>query len=101
MPTAVRLWLPSVSVHVVAKTRDTGQEPFVFQHAQRLAAGGPGVPVLLAEAGDGRRGLAGFQSPVSDLLAHNRGQAHVCPWVSQACVSRGLETLLARNQVTL
>jgi hypothetical protein len=46
------------SEHVVTQARDTCENLFAFQQAQRLAAGRPRVPVLLAETGDGRRRLA-------------------------------------------
>jgi hypothetical protein len=36
------------------------------------------VAVLLAEAGDRWRRLAEFQCSVSDLPAHDRGQAYIC-----------------------
>ena len=43
----------------------------------------PSPSVLLAEAGDGRCRPARLQCPVADLLADQRYQTPVRPWVSQ------------------
>ncbi len=42
----------SAVIDVIAKARDSCHQSFAFQQAQRLAARGPCVSVLLAEASD-------------------------------------------------
>jgi hypothetical protein len=67
------------SQRAIAEPGDTRQEPFAFQYPKRLAAGLPGVSVLLAEAGDGWCRPARLQCPVADLLADQRCQTSVRP----------------------
>jgi hypothetical protein len=71
----------SAMPYVIAKARDPRQQPFAFQHAQRVARGEPCVAVLFAEAGKRRDSAAGLQYPVGELLTQNRGQTYISPWI--------------------
>ena len=71
----------SAVIHEIAEAGDSCDQPFAFQHAQRLPAGGSCVSMLLAEASDRRRTVTRPERAVRDLLAQGGGQAHVGPWV--------------------
>ncbi|HEY6295918.1 MAG TPA: class I SAM-dependent RNA methyltransferase [Streptosporangiaceae bacterium] len=75
------LGLGALARDVVAETGDAGQQALVFQDAKRLGASLAGVPVLLAEGGNGRRRHPGREGALGDLPAQHRGQAHVRPGV--------------------
>jgi tRNA/tmRNA/rRNA uracil-C5-methylase (TrmA/RlmC/RlmD family) len=62
---------------VIAEAGDPGQQALVFQDAQRLGAGLPGMPVLLAERGDGRRRHPGREGALRDLPTQHRCEAHI------------------------
>ena len=66
---------------VVAEAGNAGQQALVLQGAQRLGARLPGMPVLLAQRGDGRRRHTGGEGPLGDLPTQPCGQSHVGSWV--------------------
>jgi len=69
------------SGHVIAEAWHAGQQPFVLEDSQRLGAGLPGMPVFLAERGDGRRGVARRELPFGDVPADPCRETNICPWV--------------------
>jgi len=86
------------SLNVVAEAGYASQEPFAFQDAQSLAACLPRVSVLLAEAGDRWCRQARLQSSVADLLADQRCQTPVSPWVCVMQVSCGHRLLSSHTR---
>jgi hypothetical protein len=85
---------------VIAKARDPRQQPFAFQHAQRLATGKPCVSVLLAEAGE--RGGFAYRVAVSrqraaDARSRPSAYGPVDPLVP--CESRPQEPPLIISQL--